>query len=190
MARKHKVMGTQLGIVVGGAQPSRHKVQARAVVLVIAPLLLLGLLAGGFYVVIHHKKPVEKSATQKPLTQAEADAAWAARHDSEQKQLEAKLATAKTPAEKSQIYLQLSNLASAKNDSKASLEYVQKAADANPTLDAYVALGYRADEQKDYKIAAMAYGKVLDMMKAAGVSTNNRDYQGYIALKQAAEQQQ
>lgn len=179
----------ELGIVTSTiAESTRHKQTRHWVLILVA--LIVSVVAVSSYA-IHRKNQADMQAQAQQQATAEAQNAsqsqFVATNQQNQADLEAQLKTAKTPEEKSQVYIGLSGVASNQNNQQAALDYAQKAVAASPTLDSYVTLGAQAMDAGQYKVAAAAYGKAAELYKASGGPTDDRYYQTYIDLQKEAE---
>ena len=156
--------------------------------LVIALLLLIAV--GGAYIAYQKWFNHSKITTTVQSTKEKAAAQKFAQIDSNrQRDLVAKLAAAKTPEEKSAIYIKLANVSSGQGNMQQSLMYAKQAVDASKSIDSYAALGFRAEQVKDYKLAAEMYGNAANLVKSSNLPEKDYEYDSYISLKQHAESQ-
>jgi len=160
--------------------PVAKKLVVIAVVIVVAA-------AGVFaYIQTNNDTPETPAATSNESD--ELSPAFKQLYEDDKKAIEAKLAAAQTPDERSAAYVEYANLESGEDHLVAALDYAKKAVDEKESIDSLVALGFQAERFGNYALAAESYGKAAELAKQVGGEEGEYDYQVYMSMKEQAEQ--
>lgn len=103
---------------------------------------------------------------------------------------EQELKNVKTKDEKAIVLEKLTLLESTNGDYKSAQKYAAKSVKDAPNADTYSDLAFTASQNKDYKLAAYAYGKAAELSPKTDNLDENSSYNNYMMQKKQMENMQ
>lgn len=171
-------------------QKKKHAVRKRVLIIIVAVLFAAALSAAGYFVWKNYSGTTQTAEDESTLTPGEqaAKEKFAEIDAANMEAAQEKLDTASGDVDKAKAYLELANVASAKDDNRAALDYAQKAVAADPSVDSYVAVAVYASALDRYSLAAEMYGKAADAVRAAGGDNADYEYDNYMMSREQMQE--